>query len=132
MTAKWLLWAVASALCCLAASTGFCASDTPNPGIAREFSDATLAKVVPGQTTKAQVEALLGMPWRTTHSFKPHGSEPDVWEYRGRDSNGTYRVHVEFDSHNVTSLIAKIPGNTGQAPGRTAKTPPATQHEHDH
>jgi outer membrane protein assembly factor BamE (lipoprotein component of BamABCDE complex) len=130
MTVKQLVAAVAFAMCCLAASAGFCGDD---PRTAREFSDATLAKVVPGQTTKAQVEALLGKPWRDTeldpahaHTHTPGPSEPyvDIWEYRGRDSNGTYRVHIEFDSHNITTLIAKIPDKTAQARARVAQPTP--------
>jgi outer membrane protein assembly factor BamE (lipoprotein component of BamABCDE complex) len=123
MAAKWGV-AVAFAVCYFAASAGFCASDTPNPGTARQFSDATLAKVVPGQTTKTQVEALLGKPWRTTPRLGSNEPGAEVWEYRGQDSSGTYRVHIEFDGRNITTLIAKIPDKTGEAPARAAKTPP--------
>lgn len=121
MTAKWPLPAVALALCWFAASTGYGANTSVDPGRARELSAATLAKVTPGQTTKAQVEALLGEPWRTTFSDDTDEPGPVVWEYRGRGSDGTYRVHIEFDSHDVTTLIAKIPDNTGEAPARVAK-----------
>ena len=123
MTAIRLLPAMALALCCFSLSTGFCASDAADPGRARNFSTATLAKVTPGQTTKAQIEALLGEPWRTTFSDDADEPGPVVWEYRGQDPNGTYRVHIEFDSHGVTTLIAKIPDKTGEAPARVAKAP---------
>jgi outer membrane protein assembly factor BamE (lipoprotein component of BamABCDE complex) len=125
MTAKSLLPAIMFALCCLTASTGYCATATADPGRARDFSAATLAKVTPGQTTKAQIEALLGKPWRTTFADDPDEPGPVVWEYRGQDSNGSYRVHIEFDSHDITTLIAKIPDKTGEAPARVAKPPPA-------
>jgi len=138
MTVKQLVTTVALAMCCFVAWTGFCGTDAPNPGTSRQFSDDTLAKVIPGQTTKAQVEALLGRPWRdtpldvahthnhtATHTPSPGGDPCDTWEYRGRDSNGTYRVHIEFDSHDITTLIAKIPDKTGQARARVAKTPSA-------
>ena len=124
MTAKWALPAVALTLCWLAASSGYCANATADPGRARDFSAATLAKVTPGQTTKTQIEALLGQPWRTTFADDADEPGPVVWEYRGKDSSGTYRVHIEFDSHNITTLIAKIPDSTGEAPARVAKTPP--------
>jgi hypothetical protein len=123
MTAKWFLPAMAFALCCVAASTGNCANAAADPGRHRDFSAATLAKVTPGQTTQTQVETLLGQPWRTTFPDDPDEPGPVVWEYRGKDSNGSYRVHIEFDSHDVTSLIAKIPDDIGEAPARVAKTP---------
>jgi outer membrane protein assembly factor BamE (lipoprotein component of BamABCDE complex) len=125
MNAKRLLPAIAFALCCFSASTGYCANDAGDPGRARSFSAATLAKVTPGQTTQAQVEGLLGKPWRTTFADDSDEPGPVVWEYRGKDSNGTYRVHIEFDSHDKTTLIAKIPDDTGEAPARVAKAPPA-------
>ena len=124
MTAKWALPTLALALCCFAASAGYCANDSADPGRAREFSAATLAKVTPGQTTKTQIEALLGKPWRTTFADDSDEPGPVVWEYRGQDSDGTYRVHIEFDSHDITTLIAKIPDKTGEAPARVAKPPP--------
>jgi hypothetical protein len=124
MTANWSLPAIGFALGCLVASPGYCGSGAYDPGAPRNFSAATLAKIDPGHTTKAGVEALLGQPWRTVDS-DPDESDPSVWEYRGRNSSGTYRVHVEFDSHDVTSLIATIPDKTGQTTARVAKAPPA-------
>jgi outer membrane protein assembly factor BamE (lipoprotein component of BamABCDE complex) len=124
MTAKWFLPVMAFALCCFAASAGNCANATADPGRPRDFSAATLEKVTPGQTTKTQIEALLGQPWRTTFADDADEPGPVVWEYRGKDSNGSYRVHIEFDSHDITTLIAKIPDSTGEAPARVAKKPP--------
>jgi len=123
MTPKWFLPAIGFALCCIAASNGYCETDTPDPGMSRDFSAETLAEVDPGQTTKTQVEALLGQPWRTTFSDDADEPGPVVWEYRGQDPDGTYRVHIEFDSHDITTLIAKIPDKTGEAPARVAKPP---------
>jgi hypothetical protein len=124
VTAKWFLPAMGFALCCFAASTGYGADDTADPGRARDFSAATLANVTPGQTTKTEIEALLGKPWRTTFSDDADEPGPVVWEYRGEDSDGTYRVHIEFDDHDITTLIAKIPDRTGEAPARVAKPTP--------
>ncbi len=126
MTAKWPLPAMAFALSCFAASAGYCADNSADPGRARDFSAATLAKVTPGETTKAQIEALLGQPWRTSFADDSDEPGPTVWEYRGEDLNGTYRVHIEFDSRGTTTLIAEIPDKTGAAPARVAKAPPAT------
>jgi hypothetical protein len=41
-----------------------------------------------------------------------------IWEYRGHDASGTYRVHIEFDSRKITTLIAQIPDKTGEALAR--------------
>lgn len=91
----------------------------------RNFSPRILGKVVPGHTTKADVEGLLGKPWRDTRLTAetiPYKGDPsvDIWEFRGRDSKGTYRVHIEFDAHDVTTLIAKIPDNAARATARVS------------
>ena len=86
MTAKWALPAIAFTLFWIAASSGYCANTTADPGLARDFSAATLAKVTPGQTTKTQIEALLGRPWRTTFADDADEPGPVVWEYRGKYS----------------------------------------------
>jgi outer membrane protein assembly factor BamE (lipoprotein component of BamABCDE complex) len=124
MLAKRLLPIVGFAFYCQATSAGCCAEAVADPGQAREFSAATLAKVTPGQTTKAQIEALLGPPWRTTFADDSDEPGPVVWEYRGKDANGSYRVHIEFDSRGTTALIAEIPDEAGEAPARVAKAPP--------
>lgn len=124
MTAKRFVPAMVLVVCCASVSTVYSANDAADPGRARTFSAATLAKVTPGQTTKAQIEALLGQPWRTTFADDSDEPGPLVWEYRGKDANGTYRVHIEFDSRGTTTLIAEIPDKTGEAPARVAKAPP--------
>ena len=121
MTLKLFLPVVAFALYCLAAPTGYCGGDAADPGAVREFGAATLAEVDPGHTTKAQIEALLGQPWRTIVS-DPDESDPEVWEYRGRDANGTYLLHIEFDDHDITTLIAQIPDKAWEATARVAKS----------
>ncbi len=119
----WSRWLprTAFALCWLTAPAAYSASVAADPGQARDFTAATLAKVIPGHSTKAQVEALLGQPWRTTFSDDADEPGPVVWEYRGRDPNGTYRVHIEFNAQDTTTLIAEIPDSTGEAPARVAK-----------
>jgi hypothetical protein len=120
------------ALCCFAgayyasnkSALGQTWGATPDSsGYDQDYSDATLAEVIPGSTTKAQVEALLGQPWRTTvfaegHD-KPGHEEPEVWEWRGQDSqNGLYRVHIEFNLKGIVTNIAKVPEKTHMAPAR--------------
>lgn len=97
----------------------------------RDYSDQTLAKIVPGHSTKAQVEALLGRPWRDTEldeeDVLPGDPSVEVWEYRGHGSRGAYRVHIQFDKGDVTTLIAKIPEKTGRAVARAAKPTAASE-----
>jgi outer membrane protein assembly factor BamE (lipoprotein component of BamABCDE complex) len=91
----------------------------------RNYTDQTLAKIVPGHTTKPEVEALLGRPWRDTQldeeDVMPGDPAVEVWEYRGRASQGTYRVHIQFDKSDVTTLVARIPDKTARAIARVAK-----------
>jgi len=132
---KRSFWATGIALCCLTLSTAYdgqaWAASPDHSGYNQDYSDATLAKVIPGQTTKAQTQALLGQPWRTTNYGEPGEDEPgneppEIWEWRGRDKKiGSYRVHVEF-KHDVVTNIAKVPEKTGIAKARVAPAEPST------
>jgi hypothetical protein len=155
MNEKRWLSAMGFALCCLAAATAYCANPGSHDGTVapaspgqtttaqvagsapdysgynHDYGNAILAKVNAGKTTKAQVVKLLGAPWRTINYAEPGedapGEEqPEIWEWRGRDSQmGPYRVHIEFTA-GITSLIAKIPEKTGKAWARVAPSgPPA-------
>ena len=95
---------------------------TVDPGEPREFSAETLAAVVPGRTTEKQVEALLGQPWRTDAGDEDE-QIPESWDYRGKDADGIYLVHIEFDARGTTSLIVKIPEKTHTAIPIVAKAP---------
>lgn len=101
------------------------ATQLPESRRIRDFSDRTLARIIPGHTTKAGVEASLGKPWRDTQLDKedvlPGDPSVEVWEYRGRSSRGAYRVHIQFDKSDVTTLIVKIPEKTGRAVARVAE-----------
>ena len=94
------------------------------PQRVRDYPEQTLARIVPGRTTKAEVEAMLGKPWRDTQlddeDVMPGDPSVDVWEYRGRGRQGDYRVNIQFDKADVTTLIAKIPEKTGRAIARVA------------
>ncbi|HEX3884955.1 MAG TPA: hypothetical protein VHW66_20040 [Stellaceae bacterium] len=86
-----------------------------------------LAAIVPGRTTKAELTALLGAPWRVVQ-FDDCGDEmpgqaDETWEYRGKDSAGPYRLHVEFDDDGTVRLVAKVPD--GGSKSATAKVAPA-------
>jgi hypothetical protein len=89
----------------------------------------TIAKIVPGQTTKAGVRSLFGAPWRVVQ-FNDCGEAMDdqadeTWEYRGNDAAGGFRLHVEFDDKGVVHLIAKIPDDA-HGKGTIAKVAPGT------
>jgi hypothetical protein len=77
----------------------------------------TLAQIVPGHSTKTELEALLGAPWRIVQfddcGQAMAGQADEIWEYRGSSPDGAYRLHVEFDEHGVVHLIAEIPDNSG-------------------
>jgi len=105
------------------------AAAVPESQRVRDFADSILAKIVPGHTTKAEVEALLGKPWRETELDEEDISYPgdpsvEIWEYRGQHARATYRVHIEFDRHDVTTLIAKIPDKAARAEARVANPVP--------
>ncbi len=104
----------ALALLCLGAATahgGDLASTTtqaaPGAGQAHKLAD-----IRPGGTTKTQVRALLGAPWRIVQfndcGMAMPGQADETWEYRGSDATGPYRLHVEFGDDNVASLAARI------------------------
>lgn len=132
------------AACCFATSAVCFGADPSAPN--RDFSSATLAKIIPGVTTETDVQALLGksddMQFGSGTLCPPKPSnksvEPtvDSWNYRGRDANGRFIVHIEFDANYVTYLVAKIPTNgvgvarraqpqpsADQQPSRTANNP---------
>ena len=100
------------ALCCLA----FAAGTTLGA-----INPQRLAKVVPG-ITKTQVRLLLGAPWRTVQYNDEDEPENEFWEYRGMDSNGSYRVHIEFDRHDIVLIVGKIPDVVPAGKGTPAKS----------
>lgn len=68
MNIKRFVRATGFTLYCFVASVGYCGGDVPKPGTASAtvaISEQKLAQLTPGVSTKAQVQALLGPPWRT-------------------------------------------------------------------
>ncbi|MGD0490463.1 MAG: hypothetical protein ABSC32_02850 [Steroidobacteraceae bacterium] len=123
--------AVGAAICCCLIAGFAAAGDAPKPGSAAASSgaelDRKLAMIIPGRSTKAQVVALLGQPWRTVQYNDLETVEDEIWEYRGTDAQGPFRVHIEFDRREVVHIVGKIPdrgsGTTG-IPARSAAPPP--------
>jgi SmpA / OmlA family len=126
MRCRWMFAAAAAAL------TGFgtpayCAADAPSP--ASVSNPQAVAQVAPGKSTRADVRALFGEPWRVVQ-FNDCGEAMDdqadeTWEYRGRDSGGAYRLHIEFNDNGTVHLIAKIPDTSADGKGTTAKFAPS-------
>jgi hypothetical protein len=129
MPAKTIL--AASALACAFAAffcpprLGVAADEAKPPAGApvQAIDPQVLAKVVPG-ISKTQVKSLLGDPWRTVQYNDPdeNESENEFWEYRGKDSHGTYRVHIEFDQHDTVLIVGKIPDKVAGTKGTRARS----------
>jgi len=126
MRTRSLISAPRAALLSLAALAllGAAKAETMDP-----ISSQAIARIIPGHTTKVELQSLLGVPWRVVQ-FNDCGEAMDdqadeTWEYRGGRTNGAYRVHVEFDDHGIVHLIAKIPDNSPGGKGTAAKTTPA-------
>ena len=76
--------------------------------IRQVITDTTFAEVKAGMT-EPRIRALLGTPWRITNVNDDADDDiGDVWEYRGRDGNGTYKFHIEFDLHRRVVVAAKV------------------------
>jgi hypothetical protein len=117
---------------CLTASVAHCedgwSSAIPSSAGVGAVSARKLALVIPGSSTKADVQTLLGAPWRIVQfndcGMAMPGQADETWDYRGRDAKGTYRVHIEFDDRDVARLVAKIPDHVTGGKGTPARIAP--------
>lgn len=126
MKNSWIAAGAAAALLMLAPIAAFCGNGVADNGDA--LAPQALAKIVPGKTTKSDMQSLLGEPWRVIQ-FNDCGEAMDdqadeTWEYRGRDADGGFRLHVEFDDSGVVHLIAKIPDAAQGGKGTVARVAP--------
>lgn len=92
-----------------------------------------IAKIVPGRSTLSDVQTMLGAPWRIVQ-FNDCGMAMDdqadeIWEYRGTDPGGGYRLHVEFSDNGVVHLVAKIPDGVPGGKAVAAKIAPGEPHK---
>ncbi|HEX8826838.1 MAG TPA: hypothetical protein VF778_01870 [Xanthobacteraceae bacterium] len=122
MTSKRIANTVGAVFLTLVASTAYAVSGSA------DASRQAIAQIVPGQSTKADIESLLGAPWRVVQ-FNDCGMAMDdqadeTWEYRGADQDGNYRLHVEFGDNGVVHLIAKIPDGGAGGKATDAKVAP--------
>jgi hypothetical protein len=125
MRCRWMFGAAAFALMGFA-TPAYCAGDARSPAL---LVNPQAAQVAPGKSTKADVRALFGEPWRVVQ-FNDCGAAMDdqadeTWEYRGQDGGGSYRLHIEFGDDGTVHLIAKIPDNSPDGKGTTAKFAPS-------
>jgi hypothetical protein len=79
-----------------------------------------LAKVIPG-ISKARVKELLGAPWRTVQYNDLDERENEFWEYRGKDAEGPYRIHIEFDTKGTVVIVGRVPEGAAGTQGTPAK-----------
>jgi hypothetical protein len=121
--APTLALAFACASCLCSPRSGGAAESAKPPAAAsiQAIDPQLLAKVVPG-ISKSQVKSLLGDPWRTVQYNDEEEIENEFWEYRGKDSHGTYRVHIEFDKHDTVVIVGKIPDKVAGGKGTPAKS----------
>ena len=122
LAAPVLALAFAAGLC--PPRLGVAAEDAKPPPAGRSaqaIDPQVLAKVVPG-ISKSQVKSLLGDPWRTVQYNDEEEIENEIWEYRGKDAQGPYRVHIEFDRHDTVVIVGKIPDKVAGGKGTPAKS----------
>jgi len=122
MRAKLSLAALVLVLCLCPPHLGVAAEAAKPPAdLSMAIDPQVLAKIVPG-ISKAQVKSLLGAPWRTVQYNDEEEVENEIWEYRGQDSQGTYRLHIEFDQHGTVLIVGKIPDKVAGGKGTPAKS----------
>lgn len=122
LAAPVLALAFAASLCPLRLSLAAeDAKPLPAGPSAQTIDPQVLAKVVPG-ISKSQVKSLLGDPWRTVQYNDEEEIENEIWEYRGKDAQGPYRVHIEFDRHEIVVIVGKIPDQVSGGKGTPAKS----------
>lgn len=126
MRAKSFAFGALTALWSLAAIAAQGANVAPSPAgsLSRE-QIGELGKIVPGRSTKADMRALFGEPWRIVQ-FNDCGEAMDdqqdeTWEYRGGNAKGGFRLHVEFNDDGTVHLFAKIPDQAPGGAGTAAK-----------
>jgi len=130
MNLKKSLFKTGFALIFFGASAAYCGNDVPAAGADSNgaINEKKLADVKPGISTKSEVQSLLGTPWRVVQfndcGMAMEDQADETWDYRGKDSNGTYRVHIEFDDRGIAHLVAKIPDSVAGGKGTAAKVAP--------
>ncbi len=127
MRRKTLIAAALAVLVPLASLAARAASPAPSPaaGGLTQHQIGALGKIMPGHSTKADVKALFGEPWRVVQfndcGEAMDGQDDETWEYRGTDGAGGFRLHVEFNDNGTVHLFAKMPDAAPGGAGTAAK-----------
>ena len=129
MRLKLLTIASLATLCSLMPALAHAASPTPTPaGSLTQQQIGALGKIMPGHSSKADIKALLGEPWRVVQfndcGEAMDGQDDETWEYRGADADGGFRLHVEFNEHGTVHLFAKVPDAAPNGEGTKAAVEP--------
>jgi outer membrane protein assembly factor BamE (lipoprotein component of BamABCDE complex) len=104
-------------------SAAAAAGDAAKPGrSARSSIDPQALESLKKGMSKSQVKSVLGEPWRTVQYNDLDAIENEFWEYRGKDAQGAFRVHIEFDKQGNVVLVAKIPDRTAENKDASAKS----------
>jgi outer membrane protein assembly factor BamE (lipoprotein component of BamABCDE complex) len=99
-----VLW-TAALLALAAATAGMTAARAADPP---SVDMDNVAKIQVGTSTASDVKALLGAPYRMTNYGDCNPIDyQEFWEYLGRDANGVFKIHIEFDDAHVARIIAK-------------------------
>jgi hypothetical protein len=123
MNRPWSTLTAALVFCCFAVPV-YAQSGTGDAAAGAQIGvvrPRQAAKVIPGMS-KAKVRSLLGAPWRTVQYNDEEQVENEIWEYRGEDSNGKYRIHIEFDRHDIVRIVGKIPDDVSGGKGTPAQS----------
>jgi hypothetical protein len=124
MSAHWTAIVTGAALFSCASFSAYCAGS--ETGIA--IGPKEIAKIIPGKSTKADIQSSLGPPWRVVQ-FNDCGMAMDdqadeTWEYRGSDPDGGFRVHLEFDDNGIVHPVARIPDKLSGGAATIARISP--------
>lgn len=102
------LSATGVALCCAFVFHSV-AADTPRASAASKLGmidESKVASIKVGTTTRSQVQAMLGTPWKLVQFNDDAEAENEIWEYRSADATGQHVIHIEFD--NKTQLVTVL------------------------
>jgi outer membrane protein assembly factor BamE (lipoprotein component of BamABCDE complex) len=119
------LMVVVTLFCCCAVA------ETPKAELAGgDVNLADVAKIKAGSSTREQITALLGAPYRMTNYADCNPIDyQEFWEYVGHDANGIFKIHIEFDDAGVARIIAKD-NKKGPIVVLDAAPRPEKQHHH--
>jgi hypothetical protein len=99
--------------------------------LSRDLKMETVGKIKVGRTTSAQVQQLLGPPWRTTNYGDCNPIDyQEFWEYVGKDATGLFRIHIEFDEDHIARIVTRVPKNGPITVLAAAPKPQKQTHHH--